>query len=263
MAELLKAYKVHTVICTFALDFQAASNSQLTLIRAANQATCVKRFIPSEFNVDYDQTDDVLPYPDKKFHTVARREVERTSLEFAYIYPGMFMGYFGMPNISTHLRELCLFTDATNGIAVVPGDGNAKMAMSYTKHVARYTALALEPDSRPRVMTTASSTATPNELVSLVEKNLGHTLAMTYQPISVLLRHENVVLPRNIPIAEHFPGGLEQLTALSSDLGASIALGAYDFSRLPSHLDLVEHFAGKTVPPMRVEELIEMAWKGG
>ena len=263
MAELLELHRVHTVICTFALDFQAASDSQVTLIRAANHATCVRRFIPSEFNVDYDQTDDVLPYPDKKFHTVARRELERTSLEFAYIYPGMFMDYFGMPNISTHLRELRLFIDPTNGIAVVPGDGNAKMAMSYTKDVARYTALSLELDSWPRVMTTASSTATPNEIVGLVEKNLGRKLAMTYQPIPALLRHENVVLLGNVHNAEEFPGGLEQLRALSADLGASIALGAYDFSRLPSHLDLVEHFAGKTVPPMRVEELIKMAWKSG
>ncbi|KAK1766030.1 hypothetical protein QBC33DRAFT_543178 [Phialemonium atrogriseum] len=262
VAELLTQHKVHTVICTFALDFQAASNSQLTLIRAAEQAACVKRFIPSEFNIDYDQGDDVLPYPDKRFHTVARRELERTSLEFTYIYPGMFMDYFGMPNISTHLRELCVFTDPTNGVAALPGDGEARMAMSYTKDVARYTALALELDKWPRVMTTASSTAAPNELVILAEKNLGRKLAVTYQPIADLLDHKNAVLPRNVPIAEHFPGGLEQLRALTADLEASVALGAYDFSRLPDHLDLVEHFAGKTAAPMRIEGLMEMAWKG-
>lgn len=262
MAELLAQHKVHTVICTFALDFQAASDSQLTLIRAAEQAACVKRFIPSEFNIDYDQGDDVLPYPDKRFHTVARRELERTSLEFTYIYPGMFMDYFGMPNISTHLRELCVFTDPTNGVAALPGHGEARMAMSYTKDVARYTALSLELDQWSRVMTTASSTATPNELVILAEKNLGRKLAVTYQPISDLLEHKNAVLPRNVPIAEHFPGGLEQLRALTADLEASVALGAYDFSRLSDHLDLVEHFAGKTAAPMRIEELMEMAWKG-
>lgn len=262
LVELLDKHKINTVVCTFALDFQAASDAQITLIKAAERATSVTRFIPSEFNVDYDQDDDLLPYPDKKYHTVARRELEKTTtLEYSYIYPGMFMDYFGMPNISTHLRELCLFVDPTNGVALVPGDGETKMATSYTKDIARYTALALGLDKWPRVMTTASSTVTINELVALVNRNLDIPLKTTYQPLSSLLKHQDrTMLPRNVPIAEHFPEGVEQLSALLADLGASVALGAYDFSRLAGHLDLVEHFAGETTPPMRIEELLDMAW---
>lgn len=262
VTTLLERHNVHTVICTFSLDFDAPSNSQLNLIRAADRASCVKRFIPSEFNVDYDLGDDVLPYPDKRFHAVARRELEKTALEFTYIYPGMFMDYFGMPNISTHLRELCVIIDPTNGIAAVPGDGTAKMAMSFTKDVAKYTVLALELEAWPRVMTTVSSTMSLNDLVAFTEKTLGRKLKVVYQPISVLRNHENMVLPRNIPIAEHFPEGLEQLKALTADLEASIGLGAYDFDNLPEHLNLVEHFAEKTSAPMRIEEMIETGWKG-
>lgn len=262
VAQLLENHKVHTVICTFALDFQAASDSQVSLIRAADQASSVKRFIPSEFNVDYDLGDDVLPYQDKRFHAFGRRELEKTSLEFAYIYPGMFLDYFGMPNISTHLRELFVVIDPTNGVAYVPGDGEAKLAMSFTKDVAKYTALALELEKWHRVMTTVSSTMTLNNIIALTEKNLGRKLKVTYQPIPALLKHDSKTLPGNVAVAEQFPGGLEQITALTADLEASIALGAYDFDNLPEHLNLVDHFAGKTEPPTTIEDILEMAWKG-
>ncbi|KAF7558186.1 hypothetical protein G7Z17_g127 [Cylindrodendrum hubeiense] len=262
VAELLAKHNIHTVICTFALDFQAASDSQITLIRAADQASSVKRFIPSEFNVDYDLGDDVLPYPDKKFHAVGRRELEKTSLEFSYIYPGMFMDYFGMPNITTHLRELFVVIDPTNGVAYVPGDGNTKLAMSFTKDVAKYTALALELDKWPRVMTTVSSSMTLNEIIALTEKNLGRKLKVTYQSVPALLKHESLTLPGNIAVAEQFPGGVAQITALTADLEASMALGAYDFDKLPSHLNLVDHFAGRTETPTKIEDILELAWKG-
>ncbi|KAM3506529.1 hypothetical protein MY11210_007521 [Beauveria gryllotalpidicola] len=265
LAELLIQHNCHAVICAFGLDFQAASDSQLTLIRAAERAPCVKRFIPSEFNVDYDLPDDVLPYPDKRFHTVARRALEKTSLEFTYIYPGMFMDYFGMPdNVSTlHLRELCLFVDAANGVALLPGDGDTKMAASYTGDVARYTALALGLDKWPLVMTTASSAPTLNELVSMVSKSLGRDLDVEYQSVSALQKRiDSRILPRNVAIAEHFPGGVTQLSALLADLGASVALGAYDFSKLKGELNLVNYFYDKTTPPMTIEKLLDIAWGG-
>ncbi|CAG9954369.1 unnamed protein product [Clonostachys rosea f. rosea IK726] len=262
LAKILEQYKIHTVICTFALDFQAASDSQVTLIRASERSSTVKRFIPSEFNVDYDLPDSILPYPDKKFHIIGRRELEKTQLEFTYIYPGMFMDYFAMPNLETHLRELCIVIDNTNRVAYVPGDGEAKMAMTYTKDVARYTALALEMQTWPRVLTTTASTLTINQLVALIEKNLGEKIEVTYESIETLEKHDNKVLPRNIPLADHFPEGLEQVKALAADLGASIALGAYDFDTLKDATNLVDEFKDKTEPPTTIERLLEQAFKG-
>ncbi|OAA53203.1 NAD(P)-binding domain protein [Cordyceps fumosorosea ARSEF 2679] len=264
VAEVLVKYNCHTVICAFALDFRAASDSQLRLIRAAERAPCVKRFIPSEFNIDYDLPGHVLPYPDKRFHTIARRELEKTDLEFTYIYPGMLMDYFGMPNVSTHLRELHLFVDAANGVALIPGDGEVKMATSYTKDVARYTALALELETWPLVMTTASSTVTLNELVKMVNRSRGRNLAVQHQSISALQqRTDRRILPSNEHITEHFPGGVDQLSTLLADLGSSVALGAYDFSKLKGELNLVEHFSERTRPPMKLEKLLDIAWGGG
>ncbi|KAH8894012.1 NmrA-like family protein [Thozetella sp. PMI_491] len=259
LKQLLVERKVHTVICTFAIDFENASSAQLRLIRAANAATCVQRFIPSEFNVDYDQGDDVLPYPEKRFHTVARRELEKTRLEFTYIYPGMFMDYYGMPHIETHLRQLPSMVQGNT--AYIIGNGNTNIAMSYTKDVARYTALALELPKWPRVLSIVASTVTMNRLVELIERSTGRKLEVVHQSIAEAKKNPSMGLEASDPVVQQFPGGVEQLGALMVDLSASMEFGAYDFSKIES-LDMVAEFEGKTEAPMRIEELLEMAWSG-
>lgn len=266
LVEQLTESHVNVVICAFIMDCDSASDAQLRLIRAANQCPCVQRFIPSEFNVEYDVGDNVLPYPEKRFHLAARRELDKTTtLEYAYIYTGMFMDYFGLPRVMSNLRPLCFFVDPANGQAVVPGDGEAKMSMTFTTDAARYIALALELDQWPRILTTAASTVSLNELVRLVEKNLGRKLQVRYQPVEKLLNHETIDLPTNVDIAERFPErfpqGLHQLRALIADLEAGVALGAFDFGKLNGHLDLVKAFEGKVPEPKRIEGVIEEAWK--
>ena len=266
LAEQLRVKHVSVVICTFIMDSDSVSDAQLRLIRAANQCPSVKRFIPSEFNVEYDVNDNILPYPEKRFHLAARRELDKTStLEYTYIYPGMFMDYFGLPRVTSTLRPLCFFIDPASGQAVLPGDGEAKMSMTFTTDAARYIALALELNEWPRILVTAASTVSLNELVRLVEKNLGRKLQVRYQPVEKLLKHETVDLPSNLDIAQRFPDrfpqGLDQLRALIADLEAGVALGAFDFDKLGGHLDLVKAFEGKAPAPRRIEDLIEEAWK--
>ena len=262
----LKEKNVDVVICTFIMDNDSVSDAQLNLIRAADQCSSIRRFIPSEWNVEYDVGDDVLPYPEKRFHMIARQELEKTkTLEYAYVYPGMFMDYFGMPRVPTSLRPLCFFIDPAKGMAVLPEDGEAKMSMAMTDDTARYLALALELDKWPRILSTVASTVTLNELVQLVEKSLGRKLEVHYQPVEKLLRHESIDLPTNLEIAkeypERFPGGLTQYRALIADLEAGVALGAYDLSNLEGQLDLPKVFEGKRKPPKRIEQLLSEAWK--
>lgn len=264
--DILSSYQIEVIICTFTIHYQSAIDAQVRLIRAADQTPCVKRFLPSEFNINYDLGDDKLPYPDKLLHRQARRALEATkTLEYAYIYPGMFMDYFGIPHVPTHLRELCLFIDPTNGVAALPGDGSAKMATSFTTDVARYTALALELERWPRVLFTAASTVRLNELVALAEKSLGKKMKVSYQDVEVFKRHENELLPRNKTLArdfpERFPNGEEQVRALIADLEVSAALGAFDLYGIENSMNLVKEFEGRVVP-RRIEDVMEEAWKG-
>ncbi|KAK9778850.1 putative NmrA-like family protein [Seiridium cardinale] len=268
LTEQLTKHHVDVVICAFVMDCDSASDAQLRLIRAAERSPSVRRFIPSEFNVEYNVPDNVLPYLEKRFHLIARRELEQTStLEYAYIYPGMFMDYFGLPRVASSLRPLCFFVDPEKGLAVLPDDGEAKMSMTFTTDATRYIALALELDKWPRILSTVASTVTLNELVRLVEKSLGRKLEVHYQPVEKLIKHEGADLPTNVEIAkqypERFPGGLKELRGLIADLEAGVALGAYNLEDLDGHLDLVKAFEGKAPPPRRIEDLIEEAWNPG
>lgn len=95
----------------------------------------------------------MLPYPEKRYHLAARRELEQktTTLEHVYyIYPGMSMGYFGLPRGQGSLRPLRFFIDPEQGQAVLPGDGEARISMTYTTDAGRYTALALDLEIWPR-----------------------------------------------------------------------------------------------------------------
>ncbi|KAI8663557.1 NmrA domain-containing protein [Fusarium keratoplasticum] len=263
LTQDLDMRRVEVVICAFSLRNDNACNAQLQLIQAADKASSVRRFIPSEFNIDYD-LGDAVPYSNKRFHLAGRRTLEKTSLEFSYIYPGMFMDYYGMPKFPTPLRPLCFFIDPVNQVAVLPDDGEAKMSMSLTTDVARYTALALDLEKWPRVMTTTASTVTLKSLVRLFEKSTGRPFNVEYQPVSKFLEHESMLLPENGAIAElfpqRFPGGLKQLRALIADLEASVALGAYDLDKIEGQLSLTEVFEGETSSPTRIEDLMKTAW---
>lgn len=266
LVSQLTEKNVNIIICAFIMDCDSASDAQVRLIRASDQCASVRRFIPSEFNVEYNVGDDILPYPEKRFHLISRRELEKTkTLEYAYFYPGMFMDYFGLPRVESSLRPLYFFVDPMSGQAVLPEDGEARMSMTFTTDAARFLALALELDKWPRILTAAASTISLNELVKLVEKNLGRPLQVRYQPVEKLLKHETVDLQSNIDIAaqypERFPEGLGQVRALIADLEAGVALGAYDLEKLKDeHLDLIREFEGRTPPPRRIEDVIEEAW---
>ena len=263
LLEQLTQKRVEVVICALPMDSDSVCATQKRLIRAADQFPFVRRFIPSEFNVEYNVGNDVLPYPEKRFHLAAREELSKTTtLEYAYIYTGMFMDYFGLPRIASSLRPLCFCVDPASGQAVLPGDGEGRMSMTFTTDFARYLALALELDKWKQIMTTVTSTVSMNELVRLYEKSLGRKFQVRYQPVEKLLRHESIDLPINIAIAEEysdrFPQGIRGIVA---DLEASVALGGYDLTKLGDHLDLIKEFKGKAPTPKYIEDLIHEAWK--
>ncbi|XWX00620.1 hypothetical protein V2A60_008641 [Cordyceps javanica] len=270
LTELLTSHGVHVVICAFSLHAQHTSDAQVSLIRAAERSPCTTRFLPSEFNVDYDLPDAVLPYADKRFHRAARRALERetSTLEFAYVHTGMFMDYFGIPHVETHLRALPLLVDPRGRRALLPGDGTARMSMSYTADAARYVALALDlaPGSWRRSLTTAASTVSLRELVAVAERCVGARISVSYQGVERLLQRTNATLPRADTLADEFPSrfpqGQAQVRSLIADLEVSVALGAFDLdARAGSDtVNLVEHFRGMTAPPMTIEQLMEIAW---
>ncbi|KAF4962383.1 hypothetical protein FSARC_9549 [Fusarium sarcochroum] len=260
LTEILTIHKIHTVVCALSMSSESASTSQLRLVQAAEDTPSVKRFLPSEFNVNYDLPDDVLPYPPKEFHIASRRALEKTSLEFSYVYPGMFMDYFGLPHVPSVLRDICFVVDPEAGRAAIAGNGDARMATCRTVDVARYLALSLDLEKWPRVLKIVTSTVSINDLVVLYEKALKRKVTVEYQPVEALKQHNGIMLPRNTKLASSFPRGSEGLKSVVCDLEASIALGAYDLDALDDSLDVIEEFKDSTEAPIKIEELINMAW---
>lgn len=266
LVDVLNDIKIEVLICTFSLHNQDTSDSQVNLVRAADKSTSVKRFIPSEFNVDYDLGDDYLYYEDKRFHRQTRRALEASStLEFTYVYTGMLMDYFAYPDADPNVRELGIFIDPIHRKALLPGDGNAKMSMTLSTDVAHYLALALDMESWPRVLSTVASTLILNDLVQVVERAIEAKVQISYQPIEAYKSRANALLPRNQDLADRFPQrfphGTEQVRELIGDLEASVGLGAFDLEHTKDGINLVDFFGQDSKHPIRFEYLARSTWK--
>lgn len=55
VAEVFEQEAVHTIISTIGMMSEDAHRSELNLLSAAELSKCVKRFVPSTFDVPYDQ----------------------------------------------------------------------------------------------------------------------------------------------------------------------------------------------------------------
>ncbi|KAL2394091.1 hypothetical protein ABEF93_003402 [Exophiala dermatitidis] len=260
MTSLLESKNVHTVISALNVDFPSVSDAQIRLIEAAAATSCVQRFAPSEYNVDYDLDDTVLPYPEKRFHAAARRAVEKTRLNYTYFCPGMFMDYFALPRIETHMRPIYTVLDLGHNEAAIPGDGSAVMAMTYTKDAARYVAAALDLPRWPRVSLIIGSQPTVGELVQLAQTIKGEPLDIRYDSLDALKAHTAEPLTGNRAVGDLFEGGPAQLNALVCDLAAAIACGAYDIAKAQDGVDLVSLLGDEVERPVSIESFLQRYW---
>ena len=260
MRALLESKRVHTVISALNVDFEPVSHVQVRLIEAAATSECVKRFVPSEFNVDYELDDDVLPYPEKKFHVAARHALEKTNLEYTLFYSGMFMDYFALPRLKTHMKPFYTVLDLEHNEIAIPGDGTAFMAFTYTTDVARYVAASLDLEYWPKVSLIIGSQLTLNELANMAQRIKGEKLDIRNDSLESLRAHSAKLLTSNRSIANFFEGGHMQLNALLCDLGGAIALGAYDVAKAKDGVDMVKLFGEKVEKPVDIETWLARYW---
>lgn len=259
LKALLESNHIHTVVSALNVDFEPVSNAQVRLIKAAAASSCVKRFIPSEYNVDYDLPDTILPYPEKKWHIAARRAIEQTSLEYTYVYPGMFLDYLGFPRIESHLRPIYVVLDLENKEIRIPGDGSAKIAFTLTVDVAKSIASLLDMARWPREIKVIGSELSLNELGELATK-LVPDAKVYHDSIDSLLKHEAGLLSGNKANGCLFEGGPDQLRDLLCDLNAAIALGAYDLGKNSAAVDIMSLVDSEKLKPLGVATFLERTW---
>ena len=121
---------------------------ELNLIRAASRSGTVKRFVPSEWAIDFAYDDEHLPLPEpwKALKREALAEIKKYSnLEFTSFHNGFFMDYFGIPHAPSHMPPEVPFIDIAAAKAALPGNGDEnKVVFTYTKDVAKFVRKAIE-----------------------------------------------------------------------------------------------------------------------
>lgn len=186
LTQILEAHKVHTVISALSLFEDEHSVSQLNLIRAAEDAPSTRRFIPSEYS--FIQTEDLVPIdPSIKYFLDAANQLKGSkTLQFTRVVPGFFMDYWGMPHVRTNIKPMTFGVDMQSCEAVIPGDGNDVICMTYTYDMAVFMARLLEVEHWEEFSVVVGDEVTFNQLVEAGERIRGKFFSF-FSPF--LIRH--------------------------------------------------------------------------
>ena len=102
LKKILEEEKVEVVISAIIMASEQASQCQLNLITAASQTSSVKRFMPSEYGVDY--TEEMLSFqPAAAWWLSAISLLRTTNLEFTRVIFGWVSDFLGTPHFPTNL----------------------------------------------------------------------------------------------------------------------------------------------------------------
>lgn len=179
---------VHTVIITLASYDHTFATSQLNLLEAAKE-TGVKRFAPSEYaHLHYNSIDLYQP---KK---VVWDAVQQSGLEYTKFACGLFMNCLstGTPKGETEalagLRPWNFIINMKAGTADVPGDGNAKMAVTEINDVCRFIVASLDLDYWDEESGIVGESLSCNEIIETVEKVTGRKVLMKYNSMEEMER---------------------------------------------------------------------------
>lgn len=164
----------------------------------------------------------------------------------------MFMDYFGLPHIRSHLRPFHWALDVPSRRAAIPGTGNELFSMTYSRDVGRFVARLMDTDEWPEYSLVSGSDASLNQIVTLVEAAVGAKLDVVYDTLEDLKVGKATDL---FPGEETYGGGDSMDVAVM--MGASVAKGQV---LLPREGRLTDRFP--EIKPKTIEELIAEAWTG-
>ncbi|KAJ9616966.1 hypothetical protein H2200_000686 [Cladophialophora chaetospira] len=220
-AQLLAEHKVHTIISTIQGLHPTASDSQVSLIRAAGQSSSVKRIIAGGFGA--------LPAasgPTTAFQVAADEELRKTKLEWTRFVVGFFLDYYAVPKIKTHMPPLCFAVDMDGRKAAIPGTGNEIIAFTYSFDVAKFVAAALDLETWPETTYCYGEKTTFNEFVKLAEQLTGSRFKVEYDALEKLHRGEMTELPAHKSGDSKFPEAV--MRGLLTLLGSWVVDGLFN-----------------------------------
>ncbi|KAJ5673773.1 hypothetical protein N7462_009212 [Penicillium macrosclerotiorum] len=202
LAQQLDEHAVHTVICAIGMLGDDCSEAQLNIIKAADQAYSVQRFITSEFGYMTHEGKRHID-PGVGWFLEAADLLKKTNLTYTRPVCGAFMDFLGAPHMRSNIPPIPIAVDVLNREAYIPGDGNAILTMIYSYDAATFIAKLLELDDWPEISYCAGEDITFNQVVQLAEEVCGEKFKVINLnaenidkgDIPLLKAHEEIDIP--------------------------------------------------------------------
>ncbi|KAJ4986501.1 hypothetical protein SVAN01_08063 [Stagonosporopsis vannaccii] len=254
VAKSLDEHKVHTVISTIVLYDPVAAQAERNLITAAAKSAAVKRFVQSNWG-DRTPEDESLRIGPNAFREQSLDVLRETDLEWTRFHNGLFLDYYGIPHIESHLTPLVISVDIAHRIAAIPGStGDELVTYTYTKDLARFVVAALSLDKWDEVYHVYSDQASVKQIIQYAEEATGEKFTVTYDPVEKLHKGEVTELPSHKYMYDYIPKPM--LAGMLSKFGLWAVYGIVHSSPEGS---LNEKFP--EIKTTTVKEVIG-AWKG-
>ncbi|CAN9113583.1 unnamed protein product [Alternaria alternata] len=251
--ESLKKHNVDVVISALALFTEESAKAQMNLIQAAIDSGSVKRFMPSEYGVNYSHPGVLEFHPAAKWWLDAADLLRSSHLDFTRVMFGWFSDYFGMPHCKSNMKPFKYALDFDNRKAALPGDGKASVTFLHSTDVAKYIAALLDEEKRwPEFSAFASDKLTWNKVVETAERVTGEKWEVTYDPIDKLEQGQATLFEQ----PEGSYGLPEDATrSMMAEFGVMAVKGIMDITGEGLRNDVFPE-----VHPITVEALMQKAW---
>ncbi|KAL1800893.1 hypothetical protein ACET3X_001235 [Alternaria dauci] len=251
--ESLKKHNVDVVISALALFTEESARAQMNLIQAAIDSGSVKRFMPSEYGINYSHPGLLEFHPAGKWWLDAADLLRGSHLDFTRVMFGWFSDYFGMPHCKSNMKPFKYALDFDNRKAALPGDGEASVTFLHSTDVAKYIAALLDEEKRwPEFSAFASDKLTWNKLVGIAERVTGVKWEVIYDPIDKL-QHGQATLLEQPEGSYKLPE--DAIRNMVAEYGVMAVKGFMDVTGEGLRNDDFPE-----VHPITVEALMEKAW---
>ncbi|KAJ5847158.1 hypothetical protein N7455_011115 [Penicillium solitum] len=172
LVQQLERHAVQTVICAIGMLGDDCSQAQISLIKAADEASTVQRFITSEFGYfTHKERRHIDPGID--WFLEAANILKNSNLIYTRPVCGAFMDFLGMPHARSNIAPMNIVVDVLNRQAYIPGDGNTPITMIYSYDAATLVAKLLEVDEWSEFSFCNGDDTTLSEVLRIAEEICG------------------------------------------------------------------------------------------
>ncbi|KAM0520633.1 hypothetical protein ACHAPE_003030 [Trichoderma viride] len=222
-ATLLSQHDVKIVISTIQVTEETSSTAEVDLIKAAEKASAVTRFIASSWGSLPSETS-----PTSMYQKASEAALRSTTLEWTRFSVGFFMDYYGIPVIKTHLPPMSFVVDMNSKKAAIPGTGNEPIAFTYSYDVAKFVSAYLGASKWEETAYVYGEKTTWNAFIKVAEEVTGTLFEVSYDAIEKLARGEVTELPSHKEELANSPFPAPIARQLLALLGSWVVGGQFD-----------------------------------